>query len=133
GSMVVEGNMYAQGSISLNGGCVNGNIWAGGGVNLQNVITGGCTGSTYPTGYSITNDSPPNPICNGQGPNTCYFQDSSGTALGSVTAAGGSLALSSTKAYGTCVSSASMSWTNSSSCSPNRDNTGYSPASCTGT
>src|SRR5205085_11449776 len=34
GSMVVEGNMYAQGSISLNGGCVNGNIWAGGGVNL---------------------------------------------------------------------------------------------------
>src|SRR5205085_3739838 len=51
----------------------------------------------------------------------------------SVTAAGGSLALSSTKAYGTCVSSASMSWTNSSSCSPNRDNTGHSPAPCTGT
>src|SRR5205085_12541439 len=63
GSMVVEGNLYAQGSITLTGGCVDGNIWAGGSVNLQGNTVGGCTGSTYPSGYSITNNSPPNPLC----------------------------------------------------------------------
>jgi hypothetical protein len=133
GSMVIEGTVYAQGNITFTGGCIDSDVWAGGTVNLQNVTVGECVGSTYPTGNSITNNSPPNPVCNNQGGNTCYFQDSSGTNLGSVKAAGGTITLSGSKAFGSCTSSGAQTWTNSSACSPNRDNTGFNPAACTGT
>ncbi len=132
GSMVVEGNVYAQGSISLNG-CVEGNIWAGGSVTLSGAYVGACSGATYASGYSITNNQPPNPVCNGQMNNFCYFQDSSGAALGSVTAAGGSITLTTTNAFGKCTSSGGQTWNNSSACSPNRDSTGFNPAPCTQT
>src|SRR5205814_9696532 len=89
-------------------------------------------GSTYPSGYSITSDSPPNPVCDGSMNNTCYFQDSTGANLGSITSVG-AMSLSNTKGFGSCSSGGSMTWSNGSVCSPNRDNTGFNPASCTQT
>jgi hypothetical protein len=93
---------------------------------------GACTSGSYPPGVSITANSPPNPTCNGQNNNLCYFADSSGNPYGSITAAGGTLTMSGVAAYGTCKSSGSQTWTSGTECSPNKDATSFSPAACTG-
>src|SRR5207237_6124061 len=43
------------------------------------------------------------------------------------------VSLSNTKGFGSCSSGGSMTWSNWSVCAPNRDNTGFNPASCTQT
>jgi hypothetical protein len=139
GSMVVEGSVYAQGSIGDSGnpfkGCIEGNVWAGGAVYLQNATVGACTSGSYPAGTTITANAPPNPVCNGQGTNTCYFQDSSGNNLGNITAAGGNVTLiGPTMGYGTCIASALEVWDSSSRCSSSRDSgNAYLPMQCAGT
>jgi Tfp pilus assembly protein PilX len=133
GNMVVEGNVYAQGSINGIYGCVEGNVWAGGSITLNTSYVGACDYNSYNwAGASITANSPPNPNCNGT---LCLFSDSSGNAYGNTTAAGGSLTLSgSSQGYGYCRSSGTMSWnTSSARCSASRDpSNAYAPALCSG-
>jgi Tfp pilus assembly protein PilX len=131
-SAVIEGSVYAQGSIANLFGCIEGNIWAGGSIQVQNMQVGACTSGTYPSGTAITANSPPNPTCNGQNNNLCYFADSSGNPYGSVTAAGGTLNMSGVFAYGTCKSSGIQTWTSGSECSPNKDASLFSPVTCAG-
>jgi hypothetical protein len=132
-SMVIEGNLYAQGNIDGIQGCIDGNVWAGGSINLATKSVGSCTGSAYPAGFSITANAPPNPTCNGAGSNTCIFSDNSGNSYGDTTAAGGSLSLQGSANYGYCRSSGSMSFS-SSRCSRNRDpGDAFMPAACSGT
>lgn len=132
GSMIVEGNIYAQGNVALRG-CVDGDIWAGGYVQLTNASVGSCSQGSYPSGYYITSNG--NPVCsNGSNSNSvCYFRDSSGNNLGSITAAGGSITLSNSMGYGTCKASLSLVWDSNSRCSSTRDSTGFAPVACSGT
>lgn len=129
-NLLVEGNIYAQGSVVLKG-CVDGNIWAGGSVTYNGGDVGACTQNSYPLYQTITENAPPNPICDGTAQNLCYFRDSSGNNLGSITA-GGNISLSSTAAYGSCVASGLVSFS-SSRCSASRDSSGFAPAACAGT
>jgi hypothetical protein len=132
-SAVIEGNVYAQGNIANLFGCIEGNLWAGGSVQINNMTVGACTSGTYPPTESITANGPPNPTCNGQNNNLCYFADSSGNPYGNITAAGGNVTMSGSSAYGTCTASGSQNWSAADSrCSPNKDSSGFLPAVCTG-
>jgi type II secretory pathway pseudopilin PulG len=134
GNMVVEGSIYAQGSIANLAGCIEGDVWAGGSVDLQTKSVGACVQSSYPSGYTITANGPPSPICNTDSQPLCYFVDSSGNPYGNTTAAGGSLTLSSSDNYGICKSSGLELWSPSNSrCSRTRDASGFRPAVCAGT
>lgn len=134
GNMIVEGSIYAQGSIANIAGCVEGDVWAGGSVDLQTKSVGACVQSTYPSGFSITANGPPNPVCNTDTQPLCYFVDSSGNPYGNTTAAGGNLSLSSTDNYGICKSSGLELWSTSNArCSRTRDASGFRPAVCAGT